>query len=437
MKAGLPSNFVFPQQLKKRILFTIGVLVIYRIGVQIPTPGVNREAVMEVFSQRGGGVFGLLNTFTGGALEQFSVLALGIIPYITASIIFQLLQTGVPYLEQLKKEGESGRKKINQYTRYATVLLSIFQGYGLSKGFFGNESVISIAHFSFIPFQIFTIITLTAGSCLLMWLGEQINEKGVGNGASLLIFAGIAAGLPQGTANLWSIVQKGELSGGFALSLLLFMVLIIAVIIFLETGQRRIPVQYSQRALSSKQAGAQMSHLPLKLNFAGVIPPIFASSLLLFPSTIAQFTQAEWARQLQDSFSLTGPLFNILFVVLIIFLCFFYTEAVFNPKEMADNLKKHGGFIPGIRAGQNTSDYVKRILDRLTVAGAIYLSIVCVMPNILIDQFKVPFYFGGTSLLILVGVALDTAQQIQSHLLTARYEGMVKGVRVKSRRVRF
>ena len=437
MSVGLPSNFSFPKQLKKRILFTIGVLIIYRVGVQIPTPGVDRDAVMEAFSQRGGGVFGLLNTFTGGALEQFSILALGIIPYITASIIFQLLQTGVPYLEQLKKEGEAGRKKINQYTRYATVLLSIFQGYGLSKGFFGNESIISITHFGFIPFQIFTIMTLTAGSCLLMWLGEQINEKGVGNGASLLIFAGIAAAIPQATINLWSIVQKGELSGGFALALVLFMVLIIGVIIFLETGQRRIPVQYSQRAMSNKQAAAQMSHLPLKLNFAGVIPPIFASSLLLFPSTIAQFTQAEWARQLQDSFSLTGPLFNILFVVLIVFLCFFYTEAVFNPKEMADNLKKHGGFIPGIRAGQNTSDYVKKTLDRLTVAGAIYLSIVCVMPNILIDQFKVPFYFGGTSLLILVGVALDTAQQIQSHLLTARYEGMVKGVRVKSRRVRF
>jgi len=437
MEARLPSHFVFPQQLKKRILFTIGVLIIYRVGVQIPTPGVDREAVMEAFSQRGGGVFGLLNTFTGGALEQFSILALGIIPYITASIIFQLLQTGVPYLEQLKKEGEAGRKKINQYTRYATVILSIFQGYGLSKGFFGNESIISITHFGFIPFQVFTIMTLTAGSCLLMWLGEQINEKGVGNGASLLIFAGIAAAIPQATINLWSIVQKGELSGGFALALIFFMILIVGVIIFLETGQRRIPVQYSQRALSNKQASAQMSHLPLKLNFAGVIPPIFASSLLLFPSTIAQFTQAEWARQLQDSFSLTGPLFNIFFVILIVFLCFFYTEAVFNPKEMADNLKKQGGFIPGIRAGQNTSDYVKRTLDRLTVAGSIYLSIVCVMPNILIDQFKVPFYFGGTSLLILVGVALDTAQQIQSHLLTARYEGMVKGVRVKSRRVRF
>ena len=437
MEPRLPSNFSFPKDLKNRILFTIGVLVIYRIGVQIPTPGVDRQAVTEMFAQRGGGVFGLLNTFTGGALEQFSILALGIIPYITASIIFQLLQTGVPYLEQLKKEGEMGRKKINQYTRYATVILSIFQAYGLSRGFFGNESIISIAYFGFIPFQLFTIITLTAGSCILMWLGEQINEKGVGNGASLLIFAGIAAGIPQGTANLWSIVQKGELSGGFALALVGFMILIVGVIIFLETGQRRIPVQYSQRAMGNKQSAAQMSHLPLKLNFSGVIPPIFASSLLMFPATIAQFTQAEWANQLQESFSLTGPIFNILFVVLIIFLCFFYTEAVFNPNEMADNLKKHGGFIPGIRAGQNTSDYVKRILDRLTVAGAIYLSIVCVMPNILIDQFKVPFYFGGTSLLILVGVALDTAQQIQSHLLTARYEGMVKGVRIKSRRVRF
>ena len=437
MDPKLPSNFSFPKDLKNRILFTIGVLVIYRVGVQIPTPGVDREAVMEAFSQRGGGIFGLLNTFTGGALEQFSILALGIIPYITASIIFQLLQTGVPYLEQLKKEGESGRKKINQYTRYATVILSVFQAYGLSRGFFGNESIISISHFAFMPFQFFTIMTLTAGSCLLMWLGEQINEKGVGNGASLLIFAGIAAGIPQGAANLWSIVQKGEISGGFSLALVLFMILVVGVIIFLETGQRRIPVQYSQRALGNKQPSAQMSHLPLKLNFAGVIPPIFASSLLMFPATIAQFTQAEWARQLQESFSLTGPIFNILFVVFIVFLCFFYTEAVFNPNEMADNLKKHGGFIPGIRAGQNTSEYVKRILDRLTVAGAIYLSLVCVLPNILIDQFKVPFYFGGTSLLILVGVALDTAQQIQSHLLTARYEGMVKGVRIKSRRVRF
>ena len=369
-------------------------------------------------------------------MERYSILALGIMPYITASIIFQLLQTGVPYLEQLKKEGESGRKKINQYTRYATVLLALFQGYFLSNSFFGKESIISIPYFGFIPFHIFTVMTLTSGSCLLMWFGEQINAKGVGNGASLLIFAGIAAAIPSGISNLWVLVQKGQMSGGFSIALGLFMVLIVGVIIFLETGQRRIPVQYSQRALSNKQPAAQMSHLPLKLNFSGVIPPIFASSLLLFPATIASFTQAGWAQQLQDSFSLSGSIFNILFVVLIVFFCFFYTEAVFNPNEMADNLKKHGGFIPGIRAGRNTSDYVKRILDRLTVAGAIYLSAVCVMPNLL-SNFNIPFYFGGTSILILVGVALDTAQQIQSHLLTARYEGMVKGVRIKSRRVRF
>ena len=437
MEPRLPSNFSLPKDLKNRILFTIGVLALYRVGVQIPTPGIDRQAVMETFAQRGGGVFGLLNTFTGGALEQFSILALGIIPYITASIIFQLLQSGVPYLEQLKKEGETGRKKINQLTRYATVILSVFQAYGLSRGFFNSESIISITHFGFIPFQTFTVITLTAGSCLLMWLGEQINAKGVGNGASLLIFAGIAAAIPRGVASLWSMLKTGEMSGGFIMALLLFMILIVGVIIFLETGQRRIPVQYSQRALGSKQPSAQMSHLPLKLNFSGVIPPIFASSLLFFPSTLASFTQAEWAASLAQSFDFTGSLFNIFFVAMIIFFCFFYTEAVFNPNEMADNLKKHGGFIPGIRAGQSTSDYVRRILSRLTVAGAIYLSIICVMPNILMDKLKLPFFFGGTSLLILVGVALDTAQQIQSHLLTARYEGMVKGVRIKSRRVRF
>ena len=316
-------------------------------------------------------------------------------------------------------------------------LLSIFQAYGLSKGFFGSESIISISNFGFIPFQTFTVITLTAGSCLLMWLGEQINEKGVGNGASLLIFAGIAASIPQGSLNLWAMTQKGEMSGGFSIALILFMILMVGVIIFLETGQRRIAVQYSQRALGGKQPSAQMSYLPLKLNFSGVIPPIFAQSLLLFPATISQFTEAGWAKRFEELFSIQGSIFNILFVVLIVFLCFFYTEAVFNPKEMADNLKKHGGFIPGIRAGHNTSDYVKRILDRLTVAGATYLSAVCIMPGFLQQQFSVPFYFGGISLFILVGVALDTAQQIQSHLLTARYEGMVKGTRIRSRRVRF
>ena len=430
-------QFTFPEDLKKRIFFTLGVLILYRIGVQIPIPGVDRNAVVEAFAQRGGGIFGLLNTFTGGALEQFSILALGILPYITASIIFQLLQTGVPYLEQLKKEGESGRRKLDQYTRYATVLLAFFQGYGLSQGFFGQESIIAISYFGFIPFKAFAIITLAAGACLLMWLGEQINEKGVGNGASLLIFAGIAAGIPSGTTNLFKMIGQGEMTSGVGLFLVLFMILVVGFIIFLETGQRRIVVQYSQRSMSNKQPSAPMSHLPLKLNFAGVIPPIFASSLLLFPTTIAQFTQAEWAKSLQESFSLSGAIFNILFVGLIIFLCFFYTSVVFNPNEMADNLKKHGGFIPGIRAGQSTSDYVKKILDRLTVVGSIYLGLICVLPNILINQLKVPFYFGGTSLLILVGVSLDTAQQIQSHLLTARYDSMVKGVKMRSRRVHF
>ena len=433
----IPSKFSFPKDLKRRILFTVGVLVLYRVGVQIPVPGVDRNAVVEAFSQRGGGIFGLLNTFTGGAMEQFSILSLGILPYITASIIFQLLQTGVPYLEQLKKEGESGRRKITQYTRYSTAALAVFQGYGLSQGFYGQEGIIAMSYFGFIPFKVFAIITLTAGACLLMWLGEQINEKGVGNGASLLIFAGIAAAIPSGTVNLFRMIQGGELTGGVGLLLVFFMLLVVGVIIFLETGQRRIVVQYSQRAMGNKQPSSPMSHLPLKLNFAGVIPPIFASSLLLFPSTISTFTDAAWARQLQESMNFSGAIFNILFVGLIVFLCFFYTSVVFNPNEMADNLKKYGGFIPGIRAGQSTADYVKRVLDRLTVAGSAYLALICVMPNILTQQFKIPFYFGGTSLLILVGVALDTAQQIQSHLLTARYDGLVKGVRIKSRRVRF
>ena len=432
-----PKKFSIPKELKKRIFFTLSVLVVYRLGVQIPTPGVDHGAVKEAFAKRGGGIFGLLNTFTGGALEQFSVLALGILPYITASIIFQLLQSGVPYLEQLKKEGESGRRKINQYTRYATVFLSIFQGYGLSRGFFSSENIVSISYFAFVPFQVFTVITLTAGAMLLMWLGEQINEKGVGNGASLLIFAGIAASIPQGAANLWTLIQKGQMSPGAGLAMLFFMALVVGVIIFLETGQRRIAVQYSQRAMGNKQPAAPMSHIPLKLNFSGVIPPIFASSLLFAPATVAQFSQAEWATDFANSFSLTGAISNLIFAGLIVFLCFFYTGVVFNPNDMADNLKKYGGFIPGVRAGRSTSDYVKRILDRLTVAGSIYLAAVCLMPNILMDRFHAPFYFGGTSLLILVGVALDTAQQIQSHLLTARYEGLVKGVRVKSRRVHF
>ena len=435
------SNFSFPKDLRNKILFTIMVLVIYRVGVQVPTPGVDRQGLMDFFASQGGGVLNMLNTFTGGALERFSIFALGILPYITASIIFQLLQTGVPYLEQLKKEGEAGRRKINQYTRYSTILFSIVQGYGISKmlinltGSDGSPLVIARS-IGFMPFELFTIITLTAGACLIMWLGEQISEKGIGNGASLIIFAGIAAGIPSGTVSLFKMVSSGQISHGLLLVLVLFMILVVGIIIFIEVGQRRIPIQYSQRAMG-KQPTQQGSHLPLKLNFAGVIPPIFASSLLLFPTTLAQYVQQPWAQTLRDTLTPQSSLFNILFVALIVFFCFFYTEAVFNPNEMSDNLKKYGGFVPGIRAGKSTADYVKRILDRLTVAGAIYLSIVCIIPTLLIEQLGTPFFFGGTSLLILVGVALDTTQQIQSHLLTARYEGLMKGVRVKSRRVQY
>lgn len=435
------QGFSFPKDLRKKIFFTLAVLVIYRVGVQVPTPGVDRGALMEFFANQGGGVLNMLNTFTGGALERFSIFALGILPYITASIIFQLLQTGVPYLEQLKKEGESGRRKINQYTRYSTVLFSIVQGYGIAKMLLlqapsDGRSLVTAPVIGFMPFELFTIITLTAGACLIMWLGEQINERGIGNGASLIIFAGIAAGIPSGMMNLFKMTGSGQITGGLLLGLILFMVLVVGVIIFIEVGQRRIPIQYSQRSMG-KQPSAQSSHLPLKLNFSGVIPPIFASSLLLFPTTLAQYVNQPWAQKLRDMLTPQSSLFNILFVVMIVFFCFFYTEAVFNPTEVSDNLKKYGGFIPGIRAGRSTADYIKRVLDRLTVGGAIYLSVICIIPTLLIDKMNTPFYFGGTSLLILVGVSLDTAQQIQSHLLTAKYEGFVKGVRIKSRRVQY
>ena len=438
---AIQPDFSFPKELRDKILFTLGVLVIYRAGVQVPTPGVDNAAVMSFFQAQGGGIFGLLNTFTGGALEQFSIFALGILPYITASIVFQILQSGVPYFEQLKKEGESGRSKLNQYTRYATVLLSIVQGYGIARFLMGQSSpdglpLVVTPYFGDIPFSVFTIITLTTGSCLIMWLGERINEKGVGNGASLIIFAGIAAGIPSGAVNLFRMIDRGEMTGGLGTVLLLFMAVVVGVIIFIEAGQRRIPVQYSQRALG-KQPSTQSSHLPLKLNLSGVIPPIFASSLLLFPTTLAQFVDADFLRTAGNYIAPGSTIYNILFVGLIVFFCFFYTEMVFNPVEVSDNLKKYGGFVPGIRAGRHTSDYIRKTVNLLTVSGSVYLCLVCILPTILINQMNIPFFFGGTSLLILVGVALDTTQQIQSHMLSAKYEGLIRGVRVKSRRVQY
>ncbi len=430
-------------ELLKRILFTLGMLAIYRVGVHVPTPGVDGTAVAAFFAQQSRGIFGLFNTFTGGALSQFSIFALGIMPYISASIIFQLLSSAVPYLEALKKEGEHGRKKITQYTRYATVALALVQGYGIAN-WLGSEAspdgrpLVIAPMVGILPFWLMTIITLTAGTCFIMWLGEQITERGIGNGSSLIIFTGIVASIPAGAQGLYELVKAGDLRFIVALIIVLAMVGVIAGVIFMETAQRRIPIQYSQRGVS--QAGGMVtptSHLPIKINFAGVIPPIFASSLLMFPATAAQFVQVPWLRSLQDSLNPNGTVFNILFVSLIVFFSFFYTEIVFNPNEVAENLKKHGGFVPGVRSGKPTAEFIQKVLDRVNVLGCIYLSAVCILPGLFTNMFNVPFYFGGTSLLILVGVAIDTAQQIESYRLTQRYEGMMKGVRVRSQRVRF
>ena len=433
-------------ELRNRLLFTLMILAIYRIGVHVPTPGVDSTAVMSFFQAQSAGIFGLFNTFSGGALEQFSVFALGIMPYISSSIIFQLLQSTIPHLEQLKKEGEQGRKKLNQYTRYGTVVLAVVQGYGISSWLMGSSSpdgrpLVVAPEIGILPFQLMTVITLTAGTCFIMWLGEQITERGIGNGASLIIFCGIAAGIPSGAQQMWTLVSNGELSVMSALILLTFMVGVIAAIIYVEVGQRRIPVAYTQRGQAGAQARQgtmqQQSHLPLKVNFSGVIPPIFASSLLMFPATMAQFWQTPWLQSLQESLTPTGAIYNIMFIGLVIFFAFFYTDIVFNPEEVADNLKKYGGFVPGVRAGKSTAEHIKRVLDRVNTGGAIYLAAVCILPTLMVDQANLPFYFGGTGLLILVGVALDFTQQIQSHLISQKYEGLMKGVKVKSRRVQY
>lgn len=436
------DNATKNSDLLKRVLFTLGMLAVYRIGVHVPTPGVDANAVMGFFRAQSQGIFGLFNTFTGGALEQFSIFALGIMPYISASIIFQLLTSAVPSLEALKKEGPSGQKKIQQYTRYATILLAIVQGYGMSSWLMGSNfegaKLVLSPIVGFLPFKVVTILTLTAGTCFVMWIGEQITDRGIGNGTSLVIFTGIAASIPSGARKLFELISSNEMKPIVAILLIAFMVIIIAAVIYMEVAQRRVTIQYSQRGQMGPQSmAAPTSHLPIKINFSGVIPPIFASSLLMFPATMAQFTQTPWIKALQDSLNPSGVIFNILFVSLIIFFSFFYTEIVFNSKEVAENLKKYGGFIPGVRAGTSTADYIQKVLERVNVAGCTYLSLVCVMPVVFQNYFKLPFHFGGTSLLILVGVALDTAQQIQSHLLTSKYEGFLKGAKIRSRRVQF
>lgn len=429
--------------LRRKILFTLGMLAIYRVGVHIPTPGVDGAAVTAFFESTNRGIFGLFNTFTGGALEQFSIFALGIMPYISASIIFSLLTSAVPYLEALKKEGEHGRKKINQYTRYATILLAVIQGYGISSWLMssqdGGQVMVKSAYVGFVPFKLMAIVTLTAGTCFVMWLGEQITERGIGvNGSSLIIFTGIAASIPSGAAQLFELTMSGEMKSAVTLLLVAFMVLIIAAVIYMETAQRRITIQYSQKAPAGMQSmTTPQSYLPIKINFSGVIPPIFASSLLMFPATVTQFVEAPWLRAFQDSLNPNGIIFNILFVALIVFFSFFYTEIVFNPNDVSENLKKSGAFVPGVRAGKSTADYVQRILDRINVAGCIYLSVICIMPGLLASNLGVPFYFGGTSLLILVGVAIDTAQHIQQHMLSGQYQNLMKGAKIRSRRVQF
>lgn len=426
------------QELRNRILFTLFILVIYRLGVHVPTPGLDGAEVSKFFAQQAG-IFGMLNTFTGGALEQVSVFALGIMPYISASIIMQLLSASIPALESLKKEGEAGRRKIGQYTRYGTVVLSLIQGTAIAQYLSSATlesgmplvSSNSVGPIGFIPM---TVLTLTAGAMFVVWLGEQITERGLGEGASVIIFAGIAAGIPSGTISLWTMVSEGTISGLVGLLIVAMMLLVVGLVIFLEMGQRRVPVHISQKGGRLMQQ--QQSYLPLKINMSGVIPPIFASALLLFPATITNFVDVPWLNNIQEFLNPAGGLHNILFVTLIIFFCFFYTEIVFPPQDMADNLRKSGKFIPGIRAGKSTADFIQRVINRITVAGAIYISLICVLPTVLIDRMNVPFYFGGTSLLILVGVAINLIEKVNAF----RYESMMKSaaaVRTRRRRVQF
>lgn len=418
-------------ELKKRILFTLMMLAVYRVGCHIPTPGIDGAALAAFFSERQGTLFGLFDMFSGGALSQMSVMALGIMPYISASIILELLTVVIPYLEKLKKEGEQGRKKIIQYTRYGTVLLSMIQGFGIAIGL---EQMSGPGGAMIVPaggwgFRILAVITLTAGTAFLMWLGEQITERGIGNGISLIIFAGIVAGFPVAVANSFRLMGTGEITPFFMAIIVALMIAVVGVIVFIERGQRRIPVQYAKRVVGRRMYGGQSTHLPLKINTAGVIPPIFASSIIMFPATIANFLNVRefpWLEAVVRFMSPGHIVYTLIFVVFIIFFCYFYTAVHFNPVDVADNMKKYGGFIPGIRPGKNTAEYIDKVLTRITFTGAIYVSAVCVLPQILIYQLNVPFYFGGTALLIVVGVAMDTSNQIEAHMLTRHYEGFMR-----------
>ena len=425
-------------ELKSRLWFTLGALIVYRIGSYVPVPGVDAGVMAEILQQMGGGILGMFDMFTGGALGRMTVFALNIMPYISASIIVQLMTAAIPAWETLKKEGESGRKKLNQYTRYLTLFIAIFQAYGIAvglesmRGSFG-AAVVDPGWF----FRVSCVITLVGGTMFLMWLGEQITARGVGNGISLIIFAGIVANLPSALASTLELGRTGALSTVFIIAFLLVAVAVIVFVVFIERAQRRIPVQYPKRQVGNRMFGGENTHLPLKLNTAGVMPPIFASSLLLLPATFSAFqtdrADAGWLTSITNLLAHGQPLYMALYLALIVFFAFFYTAVVFNPQETADNLRKYGGFVPGIRPGQPTAEYFDRVLTRLTALGAVYLGIVCLLPELLIANYGVPFYFGGTSLLIIVSVTMDTVAQVQSHLFAHQYEGLIKKARLGGR----
>jgi preprotein translocase subunit SecY len=428
------SAFSKAEELKKRIWFTLGALLVYRLGTYIPLPGIDPSAWEQIFRTQAGGILGMFNMFAGGGINRMAIFALNIMPYISASIIIQLMTTVSPTLEALKKEGEAGRKTINQYTRYLTVVLAAFQAYGISVGLEGAGNVVSDPG---LFFRLSTVITLTGGTMFLMWLGEQITARGIGNGISLIILAGIVAELPSAIAGTLELGRQGALSTGLILIILVMSVVVIAFIVFMERAQRRLLIQYPKRQVGNRMFEGQSSHLPLKLNTSGVIPPIFASSLLLLPTTVANFNAGsgspEWLTTITTQLGQGRPLFVILYLSLIVFFAFFYTAIVFNPTETADNLKKHGGFIPGIRPGERTAEYIDYVLSRITVVGAAYLAIVCLIPEILISYASVPFYFGGTSLLIVVSVTMDTVAQVQGYLLAHQYEGLIKKSKLRGR----
>jgi len=432
------ENIARLPELKKKLLWTFALLAVYRLGIHIPVPGVDSGALADFFASAQNTLFGLFDMFSGGGLKNLSIFALGIMPYISASIIIQLLTVVSPELKRLQKEeGEAGRKKITQYTRYGTVLICLIQGFAIATGLEGMSSPTGapVVLHAGLGFKLMTVVTLTTGTCFLMWLGEQMTEKGIGNGISLIIFGGIVAGLPRAILNTTRLMTVGELSLFMLIIIGIVMIATLAFIVFMERGQRRIPIHYAKRQMGRKMFGGQTTHLPLRINTAGVIPPIFASSILMFPATMAQFSSVEWLQNLSGFMHPTSIVYNILFVGIIIFFCYFYTAIVFDPKGISENIQKQGGFIPGIRPGAKTREYIDRVLARITLYGALYVSAICVLPMVLIANFNVPFYFGGTALLIVVGVGMDFMGQIESYLISRQYEGLMgKAGKIKGRR---